>query len=161
MTVSRPRQARTVGYHTFDSHKTSNRGYHKFNSHNCSCLMPCMTWSCKDVPLESFTLRCWGLDNYEYFMMDWTRLVSKLLKLMPKKLPRECMLQGYMFASSNDGCRTQVHTCHILPPSEIDLGLFLLFLQAQEGNNFFTELAERVEYGNYEVGVQRLPHTQL
>ena len=41
------------------------------------------------------------------------------------------------------------HTCHILPPSEIDLGLSLLFLQAQEGNIYFAELAERVEYGNY------------
>ena len=39
------------------------------------------------------------------------------------------------------------HTCHILPPSEIDLGLFLAVLQAQEGNIYFTELAERVEYG--------------
>ena len=47
--------------------------------------------------------------------------------------------------------RAQSHTRHILPPSEIDLGLFWagLCLQAQEGNNYFTELAERVEYGNY------------
>ena len=41
------------------------------------------------------------------------------------------------------------HTRHILPPSEIDLGLFLAVLQAQKGNTYFTELAERVEYGNY------------
>ena len=45
-----------------------------------------------------------------------------------------------------------VHTCHILPPSEIDLGLFLRFLQAQEGNIYFTELAESVGYGNYVIG---------
>ena len=32
-------------------------------------------------------------------MMDWTRLVSNLLKLITKKLPRDCVLQGYMFAS--------------------------------------------------------------
>ena len=32
-------------------------------------------------------------------MMDWTRLVSNLLKHITKKLPRDCMLQGYMFAS--------------------------------------------------------------
>ena len=44
------------------------------------------------------------------------------------------------------------HTCHILPPSEIDLGLCLAVLQAQEGNICFTELAERVEYGNYDFG---------
>ena len=40
-------------------------------------------------------------------------------------------------------------TCHILPPSEIDVGLFWAVLQAQKGNTYFTELAERVEYGNY------------
>ena len=37
--------------------------------------------------------------NSEYFRMDWTRLVSKLLQIIPKKLPRDCMIQGYMFAS--------------------------------------------------------------
>ena len=42
-----------------------------------------------------------------------------------------------------------LHTCHILLPSEIDLGLCL---QAQGGNTYFTELAERVEYGNYGLG---------
>ena len=31
--------------------------------------------------------------------MDWTRLVSNLLKMIAKKLPRDCMLQVYMFAS--------------------------------------------------------------
>ena len=36
----------------------------------------------------------------------------------------------------------------ILPPSEI-WGCVWLCSQAQEGNNYFTELAERVEYGNY------------
>ena len=41
------------------------------------------------------------------------------------------------------------HTRHILPPSEIDLGLFWAVLQAQKGNTYFTELAERVEYGSY------------
>ena len=39
--------------------------------------------------------------------------------------------------------------CHILPPSEIPWRLFLAVLQAQKGNTYFTELAERVEYGNY------------
>ena len=29
------------------------------------------------------------------------------------------------------------------------LGCVWLLLQAQEGNNYFTELAERVEYGNF------------
>ena len=43
------------------------------------------------------------------------------------------------------------HTRHILPPSEIDLGLFLAVLQAQKGNTYFTELAERLEYGNYGI----------
>ena len=52
-----------------------------------------------------------------------------------------------------DACMT--HTCHNLPPSEIDLGLFCLLLQAQEGNIYFTELAERVEYGN---DVTACPH---
>ena len=42
-----------------------------------------------------------------------------------------------------------LHTRHILHPSEIDLGLCLVVLQAQKGNTYFTELAERVEYGNY------------
>ena len=40
--------------------------------------------------------------------------------------------------------------CHNLPPSEIDGGLCLLFLQAQKGDTYFTELAERAEYGNCE-----------
>ena len=39
--------------------------------------------------------------------------------------------------------------CHILPPSEIPWRLFLTVLQAQKGSTYFTELAERVEYGNY------------
>ena len=43
-----------------------------------------------------------------------------------------------------------MHTCHILPPSEIDWGCVWLSSQAQEGNIYFTELAERVEYGNYD-----------
>ena len=30
-------------------------------------------------------------------------------------------------------------TCHSLPPSEIDSGLFLVVLQAQKGRNYFTE----------------------
>ena len=37
----------------------------------------------------------------------------------------------------------------ILPPSEIPGRLFLAVLQAQKGNTYFTELAERVEYDNY------------
>ena len=40
--------------------------------------------------------------------------------------------------------------CHILPPSEIPWRLFLAVLQAQKGNTYFTELAERAENGNYE-----------
>ena len=35
------------------------------------------------------------------------------------------------------------------PPLKYLGGCFWLFLQAQEGNTSFTELAERVEYGNY------------
>ena len=45
----------------------------------------------------------------------------------------------------------RIHTCHILPPSEIDLGLRLAAFAAREGNIYFTELAERVEYGNYVI----------
>ena len=44
------------------------------------------------------------------------------------------------------------NTCHNLPPSEIDGGLFL---QAQKGDTYFTELAERVEYGKYVGGAPR------
>ena len=45
--------------------------------------------------------------------------------------------------------------CHSLPPSEIDWGLLdCLLLQAQEGNIYFTELAERVESGNYDLDVK-------
>ena len=43
----------------------------------------------------------------------------------------------------------------MLPPFEIDLGLCSAVLQAQEGNIYFTELAERVEYGNYPCGKGR------
>ena len=42
-----------------------------------------------------------------------------------------------------------IHNCHILPPSEIPWRLFLAVLHAQKGDTYFTELAERVEYGNY------------
>ena len=35
------------------------------------------------------------------------------------------------------------------PPLKYIWGCVWLFLQAQEGNVCFTELAERVEYGNY------------
>ena len=35
------------------------------------------------------------------------------------------------------------------PPLKQIWGCVWLFLQAQKGNNYFTELAERVEYGNY------------
>ena len=42
--------------------------------------------------------------------------------------------------------------CHILPPSGIDWRLFWV---ASQGNIYFTELAERVEQGNFvAVGVQ-------
>ena len=51
--------------------------------------------------------------------------------------------------------RPHYHTCHILPPSEIPWRLFLAVLQAQKENTYFTELAERVEYGNYDYGVSR------
>ena len=37
-----------------------------------------------------------------------------------------------------------------LPPSEIDLGLFWADFTNLKGNIYFTELAERVEYGMYE-----------
>ena len=38
-----------------------------------------------------------------------------------------------------------IHTCHILPPSEIDWGLFLFAFTDSGGkrNIYFTELAER------------------
>ena len=36
------------------------------------------------------------------------------------------------------------------PPLKWICGCVWLFLQAREGNIYFTELAERVEYGNYE-----------
>ena len=45
-----------------------------------------------------------------------------------------------------------MHTCHILPPFEIDLGLFLAAFAGSGGKYYFRELAERVEYGNYEMG---------
>ena len=38
------------------------------------------------------------------------------------------------------------------PPLKSIWGCVWLFLQAQEGNIYFTELAERVEYGNYDYG---------
>ena len=45
-----------------------------------------------------------------------------------------------------------LHTpCHILPPSKIPWGLFLAVLQAQKRNIYFTELAERAEYGKYGI----------
>ena len=62
--------------------------------------------------------------------------------------------------------RWLLHTCHILPPSEIDLSCVWLLLQAQKGDIYFTESAERVEYGNYVLSprVLRLeaarPHPQ-
>ena len=56
-------------------------------------------WSGEHVPLETCTLRFWEQGNYEYFMMDWTRLVTNLLKIITKRLPRDCVLQGYMSAS--------------------------------------------------------------
>ena len=49
---------------------------------------------------------------------------------------------------SGTSCHYYYHTCHILPPSEIDLGLFL---PTWKGNIYFTELAERVEYGKYDL----------
>ena len=61
-------------------------------------------------PRKQCTLRFREQGNYEYFMMDWTRLVSEwvrtrlvinLLEIIVKQLPRDCMLQGYMFASLN------------------------------------------------------------
>jgi len=42
---------------------------------------------------------------------------------------------------------TTIHTWHILPPSEIDLGLFWAVFAGSKENTYFTELAERVEYG--------------
>ena len=53
----------------------------------------------------------------------------------------------YVFATSN------LFTSSILaifyPPLTYILGCVWLCLQAQEGNIYFTELAERVEYGKY------------
>ena len=37
------------------------------------------------------------------------------------------------------------------PPLKLIWGCAWLFLQAQEGNLYFTEWAERVEYGNYAI----------
>ena len=51
----------------------------------------------KHVPLD------FEQGNSEYFMMDWTRLVSDSLNIITKKLPRDCRLRGYMFASLNFG----------------------------------------------------------
>ena len=39
------------------------------------------------------------------------------------------------------------------PPLKQIWGCVWLFLQAQEGHIYFTELAERVEYGNYVTGI--------
>ena len=41
-------------------------------------------------------------------MMDWTRLVNKLMNYsnVPKKLPSDCMLQGFMLASLTYGIAT-------------------------------------------------------
>ena len=39
------------------------------------------------------------------------------------------------------------------PPLKQIWGCVWLFLQVQEGNIYFTELAERVEYGNYAIEV--------
>ena len=51
---------------------------------------------------------------------------------------------------SNTTCLTQVfHTRHVLPLSEIDLGLFWADSTDLEGKICFTESAERVEYGKY------------
>ena len=47
------------------------------------------------------------------------------------------------------------HTCHNLPPSEIDGGCFGLCLQAQKGDTYFTELAERAEYGNCDKAMRK------
>ena len=44
------------------------------------------------------------------------------------------------------------HTCHILPPTEFDWGLLSAFSQVRKGSVYFTESAERVEYGKYEIG---------
>ena len=59
----------------------------------------------------------------------------------------ECLF--YLARSNVFDVSKRCHTCHILPPSEIDLGLFWLILQTWKGNVYFTELAERVEYGKY------------
>ena len=59
-------------------------------------------------------------------------------------------------SSGNEELRDKhIHTCHILPPSEIPWRLFLAVLQAQKGNVYFTLLAGRVEYGNYEISSYR------
>ena len=57
-------------------------------------------WACT---LQICTRRFRERVNDGYFMMDWTRLVSNSIKMIPKKLPRDCMLQGYMFATLRNG----------------------------------------------------------
>ena len=46
------------------------------------------------------------------------------------------------------------------PPLKQIWGCVWLCLQAQEGNTYFTELAERVEYGNH-VGPVRVPEPRI
>ena len=52
------------------------------------------------------------------------------------------------------GCRLLKPDINILaifyPPLKYIRGCVWLFLQAQKGTIYFTELAERVEYGNYD-----------
>ena len=45
-------------------------------------------------------------------------------------------------------------TCHNLALSEIDGGLFLAVFTGSKGDTYFTELADRAEYGNCAWGTQ-------
>ena len=47
-------------------------------------LWSLINWPCEHVPLETCTLRFWAQGNYESFVMDWSRLVSNLLKFGQK-----------------------------------------------------------------------------
>ena len=70
-----------------------------------------------------------------------------------RRIPRRPRASGKRPQARVPGGAPPIRTCRILPPSEIDWGLFLLFLlQAQKGNTYFTELAERVvECGSWAI----------
>ena len=58
----------------------------------------------------------------------------------------------YVYGAYETGIPTSshlLHTCHILPPSEMLRGLFWAVLKGSKVKIYFVEMAERVEYGNY------------